>query len=812
MADGLTILGDGTGGDPFRVDTTLLATRTYADSLFSVADSLREAGDRSTPILIQAFDRIIQLDGCSTSETVITGFQLIDDTAIDEGAITFEIGSPQSITYDVYNADSTSYYFETSVSRAAGIYTWEVGYTDPDGNFVGDTNLFEVMAGTPDTVTVWLNDSISVTRRCGVEISRDTIIPADNVAGTGTTNRTALWTAANTIGDSYLLQSASALTLDANKMFTLTGGTTASRPTATAGGHWYNTTVLRPQWSDGVSWYEYSPWTRTANGITYTNATGTVTIDNTTFLYNTTGSTTNTHLGTNANYGHTSTSSTFIGSGAGSGNNNTRITAIGASAGNGSSGQWQTFVGVNAGLSTAQSESVYIGTNCGLSNTGAKPVIIGVTAGVSNTGANPTFIGYEAGQSNTGSNSTLMGHRTGKSNTGHFLTAFGANAGGSNTAANTTLAGYNAGVNNIGADLTSVGYNASVSNKGQGVTAIGSQSGYLAVGEKTTAVGYKALYGNSTDSLVAIGYEAGSFQADPSKRDTFYMVDKSGNQVKIWGSTAKWGGIGDIVVLEAVQGLSNFAPNRIAQWQINTDSTLTCQEATSGTLDSNIVTLSLGLNFSNTTAIGFQARADKSNQIAVGNENVTEIKLGPGRLRSDNFDIAQDGWIYEYSEAEEALILTENQVLTRQNAIYYEDEEREYTLATTGADTIITVDTMSLAIGTDSISLDAGLIENLKSDTVRWQVSYDFFYDSDEDACYSLIDLTTDGTEVPDAIPGSAARAEQVSPFGAQMPGRTFHVDVPPGQKIRLCVKGNVGSAIQMNISYLTVSINEINR
>ena len=147
-----------------------------------------------------------------------------------------------------------------------------------------------------------------------------------------------------------------------------------------------------------------------------------------------------------------------------------------------------------------------------------------------------------------------------------------------------------------------------------------------------------------------------------------------------------------------------------------------------------------------------------------------------------------------------------------QNATYYEETERQYTLSITGADTLITIDTLSAAIATDSISISNGLIENLRSDTVRWQVRYDFFFDSDEDPCYALMDLTTDGTEEGVAIPGSAARAEQVSASGGQMPGRTFHVDVPPGEKIRLCVKGSVGVSTSMNISYLTISIQEINR
>jgi len=132
---------------------------------------------------------------------------------------------------------------------------------------------------------------------------------------------------------------------------------------------------------------------------------------------------------------------------------------------------------------------------------------------------------------------------------------------------------------------------------------------------------------------------------------------------------------------------------------------------------------------------------------------------------------------------------------------------------TTGTDTLITIDTLSTALATDSISIADGLISNNKADTVRWQVRYDFFYDAtNADLGIAFGDLTADGTEVPTAIPGSKARAEQRSTLGIAMPGRTFHVDVPPGEKIRLCFKGDVGTTTAVDIRDLTISINEINR
>ena len=648
-ADGLTILGDGTGGDPFRTDTTLMSTRTYADSLFAAADSLRQAGDRKAPVFIQAFDRNTQLPACASSATVAVGFYLIDDAPINVGDVVFDIdGSPASITYDYYSEDSTMYYFETANVTSAGSYFWEVDYFDDDGNVAEDANSFVVTAGRPDTVMVFDQDSILVTRVCGVEVSRDTITAtagggiADGVAtagthdtlneeidisvagpgsdfsidisalasdaevadtsallrdslealrtdiddkpgGSGTTNRTALWTAAATLGDSYLLQSASALTLDADKAFRITGGTTASRPPAVAGLHWYNTSVSRPQWSDGVSWYEYSPWTRDANGITYTGKVG---------------------IGTASEAAYT-----------------LRLTSTGE----------------------ARLQNILI-----------------------------SLVGSDQYMQVTGGNFIHRNVTNGK-----YVQWMAKNA-----------------INNYSTSLKIDGATESVTFQTANLPAI--------------------FVDNSQRMIIGAG--------TPSAR------------LQLPAGTATAG----TASLKIPEGANTSSPQ-----------------------DGEINHVSDRLNFTTGSTV---------NVIA----HLTDIP--------------------------------------DQNATYYEEIERQYTLTTTGADTIITVDTLTLALATDSISMSSGLIENLKADTVRWQVRYDFYYLSDEDACFALLDLTTDGTETPAAIPGSAARGEQVSLNGGQMPGRTCLVDVPPGQKIRLCVKGNVGVATSMDISFLTITINEINR
>lgn len=146
--------------------------------------------------------------------------------------------------------------------------------------------------------------------------------------------------------------------------------------------------------------------------------------------------------------------------------------------------------------------------------------------------------------------------------------------------------------------------------------------------------------------------------------------------------------------------------------------------------------------------------------------------------------------------------------IPKQSATLYQETLRQY--AFTSGDTIL-IDTLTNALITDSITQDTGYIRNISSDTVRWQVSYNFFRDSDEDPLTTFIDLTTDGSDDPEAIEGSRAYSEQAVAQGVQHVGQTFTVDVPPGDAIRLCTYGS-GVAAGVTVSDITISVTEIYR
>jgi len=195
--------------------------------------------------------------------------------------------------------------------------------------------------------------------------------------------------------------------------------------------------------------------------------------------------------------------------------------------------------------------------------------------------------------------------------------------------------------------------------------------------------------------------------------------------------------------------------------------------------------------------------------------NVTVFEGGLIRVNSPDISFPSTEESTELGQVkvlvlEDSMLFYKDMILDKQSATFYEEVERQYTLGTSpAADTVITIDTIGVAFAADSISIDAGLITNDRSTTVTWMVHYDFTYNSDEDPCYSFFDLTTDGSDVPVAIAGSKAYSEQVSILNSQHPGRSFLVNVPSGQAIRLCVKGNVLAATEMNISHLTITIQE---
>lgn len=114
---------------------------------------------------------------------------------------------------------------------------------------------------------------------------------ASHPSGTGTNLRIPVWTGANSLGSSTLLQSATGQTLDANLAFRITGGTTASRPTGAAGMMYYNTSNNWFDLHNGTTWFNPARSATTdglftTGSVLFGGSAGTIQQDNTNFFWN----------------------------------------------------------------------------------------------------------------------------------------------------------------------------------------------------------------------------------------------------------------------------------------------------------------------------------------------------------------------------------------------------------------------------------------------------------------------------------------------------------------------------------------------
>ncbi len=281
--------------------------------------------------------------------------------------------------------------------------------------------------------------------------------------------------------------------------------------------------------------------------------------------------------------------STFIGANAGNitttGINNT---AIGSQAlTNNTTGDYNTATGLNAlENNTTGNNNTATGALALVSNTiGSDNTATGVNALISNTtGNNNTATGLSALYFNTiGNYNTATGVGALTFNTeGSSNTATGVNALYNNvTGYANTATGYQALFNSTtGFANTSVGNNALYSNTtGRWNTAMGSDALFsITSAETNTAIGVEALFGNQ----IGNGNTAVGFQA-------------LNNVTSTYENTAIGLGAGSYATIDPSQGTFVGAFARSVDY------------------------------LSNVTAIGYFAYATASNQVRIGNENVTSI-------------------------------------------------------------------------------------------------------------------------------------------------------------------------------------------
>lgn len=881
-ADGFTILGDGTGGDPFRVNTDSLHTKMVS---------------MDGPL-------IHYLNPCEANiDLSLSGTLFYDSIRIGDnlsGLITEDDEVPFVVVgITEWPGYATFTLFASNV--VPGVYFPGIYYA---GELLWSDQV-TVVAGSTDTVTVFDppgQDSILVTRVCGTEISRDTIpladvLPSDNVTGTGTTNRIPLWAGVQELGDSYLLQSADALTLDASKVFQFAGHTTAGRPTATLGFSGYNTTTNWFEGSNGTSWW-YFPRTSLAGGlftpgsVPFAGDDGSLAEDNANLFFNNTNN--RLGVGTNSPIGSLDIQTNI---------NNINLAAMASgviSFGDGGSGDVPTMVGKTtssgvgllfmAGSSNANTIGDLIlnirehdntdfadltqpgfkltrfstdlvrilrNGNTGIGVT-APTARLHLTAGTATAGTAP--LGFTSGPLLTtpevGKVEFLTDRWYGTITTGAARKGFAFTD--DITAITTGLATNDvprwdgsafqpSGITSDGTDLFAVmpGEAGLESTDNFTITSSGGDVDITAsAGATLEGTNDFARLVSGGVSVVADGFNNAVLIGDAIGANTVLTVDEGNGNITaaaptgviVLGDHSSSAGETGIQIddsnTEILIGHLTEAGNSTIK-TTETDINMYGPQGVFIAADDEAIVLGDVLQngvgtvlWMNPTNGGLSVQPWVGHDVTDPSFSLSQIYDGStgGVARFDNMSVSMSGLnqngevggnllYYIGFETTNALEKTRT---SNSYAAFWEEGVREYALFPT-ADTI-TIDTFDFAqrndaaidIMVDSIGLSGGIIVNQKSEAAYWKVDYGFFVDSDEDQIYTFWDVTTDGSEAPERLEGSASRSEISAVAGINHAGRSFIVRVPSGQGIRLCAYGNPGVTASMDISFLSITVTQV--
>ena len=227
---------------------------------------------------------------------------------------------------------------------------------------------------------------------------------------------------------------------------------------------------------------------------------------------------------------------------------------------------------------------------------------MGYYAGYRNTGAYQSAFGYLAGYQNTGTHQSAFGYLAGRQNTGVNQSAFGSSAGRLNTGVNQFAFGASSGRYNDGDNNTSLGnesFNTFTDDAGSAVTF---DFGDVDVAnDQITIVGHGL---GATDSYLNLRFAQGTLELPG-------IANASINLCKIISA--------DII---------EIISDTITGQGTGTGHTLTPQYI-----------------YSNSTAIGYNAEPDASNQMMLGDANLTEVKTTAGLNLGGNITLADEKWI-----------------------------------------------------------------------------------------------------------------------------------------------------------------------
>ena len=277
--------------------------------------------------------------------------------------------------------------------------------------------------------------------------------------------------------------------------------------------------------------------------------------------------------------------------------------------------------------------------------------------------ARETLVGYLAGGGQSGDYPTMVGYYAGRFNTGDYAVVSGYLSGYTNTGDNVVMSGYQAGQYNTG-NLTSVYGNASGQyNTGNFSTCLSAYSGRYNCGANSVFVGYVTGQYNDGSFNTIVGYDAYSnFNEDSGSAKTFDNTDVSDQNITI--TTHGFGATGTYKNLKFTQGtgtIGGMTSGTVYKFKIIDANTIQSFGFTISSPTGTGHTLTPQYVYTNVTAIGYDAEPSASNQIVLGDTNVTEVKsagvgnfggakLGDGGT-TDYLQVSADGTVTLYGDA-----------------------------------------------------------------------------------------------------------------------------------------------------------------
>lgn len=252
--------------------------------------------------------------------------------------------------------------------------------------------------------------------------------------------------------------------------------------------------------------------------------------------------------------------------------------------------------------------------------------------GAGNGASFEAVFGYNAGGSNTGIQSSFLGANAGEFNTGNYPTGVGTNSLRYNTGAVALGMGHNSLVYNSGLDAIGFGIRVMYYNRGDYSGGFGYFASWINSGDYTMGLGGYSLYSNEGDYNTALGDESfNEFNEDASGAKTFTSSNVNAPENKIYISAHGFGSVDDYVNLKfSTTGTlpSGLVVGEVHQFQVTTVDTIEIISDIVSTADgSGTHTVTPQYIYTNSTAIGNDAEPNASNQVVLGDSNVTQIKF-----------------------------------------------------------------------------------------------------------------------------------------------------------------------------------------